>query len=55
MSTYSAYSNVAYVNVAVTVNLDTNLYLATSTVKVWRPLDPDASPLVTFTTVLDQQ
>lgn len=40
---------------SVSVALDTNLYLATSTVRVWRPQDPDATPLVTFTTVLDQQ
>lgn len=40
---------------SVTVALDTNLYLATATVNVWRPQDPDATPLVTFTTVLDQQ
>ncbi len=40
---------------SVTVTLDTNLYLATATIKVWRPQDPDATPLVTFTTVLDQQ
>ena len=40
---------------SVTVALDANLYLATATIKVWRPQDPDATPLVTFTTVLDQQ
>ena len=40
---------------SVTVTLDNNLYLATATIKVWRPQDPDATPLVTFTTVLDQQ
>lgn len=40
---------------AVTVALDSNLYLATATVQVWRPQDPDSTPLVTFTTVLDQQ
>ncbi len=40
---------------SVTVVLDGNLNLAIPTVKVWRPQDPDATPLVTFTTVLDQQ
>ena len=40
---------------AVTVTLDNNLYLATAAINVWRPQDPDATPLVTFTTVLDQQ
>ncbi len=40
---------------SVTVAQDNNLYLATATIKVWRPQDPDATPLVTFTTVLDQQ
>lgn len=40
---------------SVTVTLDNNLYLATSTVKVWRPSDPDSSPLVTLSTVVDRQ
>jgi prepilin-type N-terminal cleavage/methylation domain-containing protein len=40
---------------SVTLALDSDLYLATSTVRVWRPQDPDATPLVTFSTVLDQQ
>ena len=39
----------------VTVTLDNNLYLATSTVNVWRPQDPDSTPLVSITTVLDKQ
>lgn len=40
---------------SVTVTLDNNLYLATSTVRVWRPQDPDATPLVTLSTVVDRQ
>lgn len=40
---------------SVTVTLDNNLYLATSTVKVWRPQDPDSTPLVSLSTVVDRQ
>jgi prepilin-type N-terminal cleavage/methylation domain-containing protein len=40
---------------SVTVTLDNNLYLATATVNVWRPQDPDSRPLVTLSTVLDKQ
>jgi prepilin-type N-terminal cleavage/methylation domain-containing protein len=40
---------------AVTVTLDNNLYLATATVNVWRPQDPDSSPLVSLSTVVDRQ
>ncbi len=40
---------------SVTVALDNSLYLATATINVWRPQDPDATPLVTLSTVLDSQ
>ena len=40
---------------SVTVTQDTNLILSTVTVNVYRPQDPDTSPLVTLTTVLDAQ
>lgn len=42
-------------HVAVDLVSDNNLTLTTATVRVWRPTDPDASPLVTLTTVLDDQ
>ncbi len=40
---------------SVTVTQDNNLIMSTVTVNVYRPSDPDASPLVTLTTVLDAQ
>lgn len=39
--------------VAVDVGLDDALTLTTVTVRVYRPGDPDSSPLVTLTTILD--
>ena len=41
--------------VAVDVTPDNNLTLTTVTVRVYRPADPDPSPFVTLTTVLDDQ
>jgi prepilin-type N-terminal cleavage/methylation domain-containing protein len=41
--------------VAVDVTPDNNLTLTTATVRVYRPADPDATPFVTLTTVLDDQ
>lgn len=40
---------------SVTVTQDNNLIMSTVTVNVYRPTDPDASPLVTLTTILDAQ
>jgi len=40
---------------SVTITSDSNLYLSTVTVNVYRPADPDTSPLVTLATVLDAQ
>jgi len=40
---------------AVTITSDSVLYLSTVTVNVYRPADPDTSPLVTLATVLDAQ
>lgn len=41
--------------VAVDVTPDNNLTLITATVRVYRPSDPDASPFVALTSVLDDQ
>jgi prepilin-type N-terminal cleavage/methylation domain-containing protein len=41
--------------VAVDVSQDINLSLITVTVQTYRPSDPDGSPYVTLTTVLDDQ
>ena len=40
---------------SVTVTPDSNLLLRTVTVNVYRPQDPDTSPLVSLSTVLDAQ
>ena len=40
---------------SVTISSDGNLYLSTVTVNLYRPSDPDTSPLVTLSTVLDAQ
>jgi type II secretory pathway pseudopilin PulG len=40
---------------SVTVTQDNNLIMSTVTVNVYRPSDPDPSPLVTLSTVLDAQ
>ena len=40
---------------SVTITSDGNLYLSTVTINVYRPTDPDASPLATLATVLDAQ
>jgi Tfp pilus assembly protein PilE len=40
---------------SVTVTPDNNLIKTTVTVNLYRPTDPDASPLVTLSTVLDSQ
>lgn len=41
--------------VAVVLTQDNNLNLTTATVQVWRPQDPDATPLVSLSTVADRQ
>jgi len=41
--------------IAVDVTPDNNLTLITATVRVYRPADPDASPFVALTSVLDDQ
>jgi prepilin-type N-terminal cleavage/methylation domain-containing protein len=41
--------------VAVSVTTDDNLELITATVQVYRPSDPDGTPFVTMTTVLDDE
>ncbi|MDR7418147.1 MAG: type II secretion system protein [Armatimonadota bacterium] len=41
--------------VAVETAQDANLTLLTATIRVYRPTDPDAAPLVSLTTVLDDQ
>ncbi|MDR7484305.1 MAG: type II secretion system protein [Armatimonadota bacterium] len=41
--------------VAVDFVQDDNLTITTATVRVYRPADPDAAPLVSLTTVLDDQ
>ena len=40
---------------SVVVTPDTNLFLSTVTVNLYRPSDPDNAPLVTLSTVLDAQ
>jgi type II secretory pathway pseudopilin PulG len=40
---------------SVTISSDGNLYLSTVTVNVFRTSDPDTSPLVSLSTVLDAQ
>lgn len=40
---------------SISVTPDTNLIMSTVTVNVYRPSDPDTSPLATLTTVLDAQ
>ncbi len=40
---------------SVTVAQDANMFMSTVTVNVYRPQDPDTSPLVTISTVLSQQ
>jgi prepilin-type N-terminal cleavage/methylation domain-containing protein len=40
---------------SVTISSDGNLYLSTVTVNVYRTSDPDTSPLVSLSTVLDAQ
>jgi len=56
-SPYAGISNPAphTYQLSVVVTSDNNLFLSTVTVNVYRPSDPDSSPLVTLSTVLDAQ